>query len=213
MRRPIVALLVTACSVAPTLTTSATTGPAGTLSPGSPPATLAPDPPIVITITTTTITTITTITTAVPTTATPTTVPPTAPPTTRAPTTTVTIPPVPPVVGVIAAEFISLINAERSRRQVPPLAANAELAAHALNWTFDMAASGTVAHSNIASLLDPWVIVGENVGAGGTVDGIWQALINSPLHYANIVDPRFTHLGVGAVISGGTIWVTQVFGG
>jgi hypothetical protein len=63
-----------------------------------------------------------------------------------------------------------------------------------------------------------WNTIGENVAAtsGSAYDvsrvmGLW---LNSSGHYANITDPRFTHLGVGAAYSGtnGTVYWTQVFG-
>jgi uncharacterized protein YkwD len=77
-----------------------------------------------------------------------------------------------------------------------------------------MASTGSFAHSDIASLLGPWSTVGENIAKGGAVGALFQALKNSPGHYANMVSPDYTHLGVGVwVDANGTIWTTHVFGG
>ncbi|MEX0699806.1 MAG: CAP domain-containing protein, partial [Acidimicrobiia bacterium] len=85
---------------------------------------------------------------------------------------------------------------------------------YARDWSQEMATSGNFRHSNIASLLGPWGIVGENIGRGGSVVSIFNALLDSPPHYANMVDTRFTHLGVGVFIdSSGKLWTTHVFGG
>ncbi|MGD9750994.1 MAG: CAP domain-containing protein, partial [Acidimicrobiia bacterium] len=32
-------------------------------------------------------------------------------------------------------------------------------------------------------------------------------------HYANIVNPAFTSMGVGVVVSNGTVWIAYVFAG
>ena len=36
-------------------------------------------------------------------------------------------------------------------------------------------------------------------------------LVDSPLHYANMVNPDYTHLGVGIALDNGVLWVTQNF--
>ena len=77
-----------------------------------------------------------------------------------------------------------------------------------------MADNNSFAHSSIGSLLNPWTIVGENIAAGGTVSGLFNALVNSPGHYKNMVESRFTALGVGVYVDpSGKIWTTHVFAG
>ena len=52
------------------------------------------------------------------------------------------------------------------------------------------------------------------MGFGPSVGTINTALVNSPGHYANMVNPSFTHVGIGVVITpDGRVWVSQVFGG
>jgi uncharacterized protein YkwD len=77
-----------------------------------------------------------------------------------------------------------------------------------------MADTGTFAHSDIGSLLNPWTIVGENIAAGGSVSAMFNGLVNSSGHYNNMVEARFTAIGVGVwVDSTGRLWTCHVFAG
>jgi uncharacterized protein YkwD len=163
-----------------------------------------------------------TITTAAVTTTTtaPVTTTTTAPVATTAPpaTTTSTVPVTTAATGSFSAsaesEFISKINALRASVGVAGLAANGELNNYARWWAKQMADSGNFSHSDIASLLDPWSTVGENIGYGPSVTSVFNALAASTGHYNNMVDPRFTSVGVGAYVdSTGRIWTAHVFGG
>ena len=138
----------------------------------------------------------------------------TAPPT----TTTSTAPATTAAAGSFSApaesDFLSKINALRSSVGVPGLAANAELNNYARWWAKQMADSGNFSHSDIASLLGPWSTVGENIGYGPSVTSVFNALVASTGHYNNMVDPRFTSVGVGAYVDSiGRIWTAHVFGG
>jgi len=42
-------------------------------------------------------------------------------------------------------------------------------------------------------------------------DQLNVAFDHSPEHYANIVKPGYNKVGIGVVVSGGTIWVTFDF--
>jgi uncharacterized protein YkwD len=169
------------------------------------------------TTTTTTTTKPVTTTTAAPvttTTAAPVTTTTTAPPA----TTTSTVPVTTAATGNFSApaesEFVSKINALRSSVGVAGLAANGELNNYARWWAKQMADSGNFSHSDIGSLLDPWTTVGENIGYGPSVTSVFNALVASTGHYNNMVDPRFTSVGVGAYVdSTGRIWTAHVFGG
>jgi hypothetical protein len=53
---------------------------------------------------------------------------------------------------------------------------------------------------------------GENVAFTGSVEAANYEFMNSPGHRANILDPRFTDVGIGVVPAlGGGIWVTEDF--
>ena len=135
--------------------------------------------------------------------------------TTQAPATTTTVA---SAAGGFSAtaelEFASKINGSRSSAGVAGLSANGELNNYARWWARQMAESGNFSHSDFQSLLDPWWLVGENVGYGPTVGAIFDKLVASTLHYTNMVDARFTSVGVGAYVDAtGRIWTAHLFGG
>jgi hypothetical protein len=76
-----------------------------------------------------------------------------------------------------------------------------------------MANAGTIFHANpiSAGVTAPWIKLGENVGTGPSVPPVMTAFINSPKHYANIVDPAFTSIGVGVVWVGPQMFTTHRF--
>lgn len=161
---------------------------------------------------TTTVPAATTTTKPKPATTTTTAVPATT--TTAAPATTTTTAPAGNFSPGAESDFVSRINNLRSQQGLAQLAGSSSLNNYARNWSQEMATSGNFQHSNIASLLGPWGVVGENIGRGGSVVAIFNALVASPPHYANMVDTRFTHLGVGVFVdSSGKLWTTHVFGG
>ncbi|HUO45496.1 MAG TPA: CAP domain-containing protein [Acidimicrobiia bacterium] len=87
---------------------------------------------------------------------------------------------------------------------------------YARDWSEQMATSGNFQHSNIGAYIQTtsWSTIGENIGKGGSVGSIFNALVSSPSHYNNMVNPAFTHVGVGVYVEpNGTIWTTHVFGG
>ena len=64
-----------------------------------------------------------------------------------------------------------------------------------------MIAAGAISHdpnlaAAIASVSSNWRKGGENVGMGGTVDSLFDTFVASPGHYANLVDPQYTRVGV-----------------
>ncbi len=84
---------------------------------------------------------------------------------------------------------------------------------YARDWSQHMGEIDTLYHSDFSVLFDPWTYLGENVGYGPNVTSIFNALVASPGHYANMMDPDFTHVGVGVWITDkGKMWTTHVFG-
>ena len=111
----------------------------------------------------------------------------------------------------VEAEFVRLTNGARGGRT---LAVDGELTAIARRWSGKMAADNRLAHNpNLSKeVTQDWQKLGENVGTGDTAQQIHDAFMNSPAHRANILDPDFTHVGIGVVRGGdGRIWVTEVF--
>ncbi len=114
----------------------------------------------------------------------------------------------------LEAAFASKINGLRSSVGVAGLSRNGDLDAYARSWARQMGESGNLGHSNFASLLGPWSTLGENVAYGSSVSSIFAALSGSSGHYANMVEPSFTNVGIGVwVAPDGTIWTCHIFAG
>jgi len=99
------------------------------------------------------------------------------------------------------SRFVDLINELRASKGVPALAVDGGLASTSCGWTDHMVAVATLAHdpnlaSEVSSVEAGWTKAGENVGVGGDVDSLFQAFVNSPAHYRNLVDPAFNGIGV-----------------
>jgi hypothetical protein len=110
------------------------------------------------------------------------------------------------------AAFVAKINELRGSKGLGPLQVNANLTAKARAWSTEMAAAGRIWHSTLSDgITEDWRKLGENVGMGGSVDGLHKAFVNSPHHYENLVDPAFEFVGIGIVTNGNTIFVTEVF--
>jgi len=114
--------------------------------------------------------------------------------------------------------FFDRTNALRASKGLPALSENQTLVDKAEAWAHVMASSGQLKHSNLADGLGglQWMVLGENVGVtspgGDSLLKLHQALVASPAHYANLVDPRFTHMGVGVATSpDGKVWVVEIF--
>lgn len=109
-------------------------------------------------------------------------------------------------------DFLNRTNALRASLGLGSLRVNAELLNKARNWSQTQANSGTIFHSTLTDdVTQNWQSLGENVGMGPDVVSIHNALVASPRHYQNLVDSRFTEVGIGVVIQNGTIYVSQVF--
>ena len=112
-----------------------------------------------------------------------------------------------------AADFLAATNACRAEAGLAPLVANAELTAYAAGHVATMSAEDHLYHSDISVLLQPWWMVGENVGIGPTVSAIQEALVASPTHYANLADAAYTHVGIAVLVdAAGRTWTAHVFG-
>ena len=111
------------------------------------------------------------------------------------------------------AAFIRDTNAARAAHGLPALAVYSDLTTIARNWSANMAAKNTLYHNpNLASQVQNWKVVGENVGVGPDESSIQTAFMNSPEHRANILDSEYTQFGVGTVRdSKGQLWVTVDF--
>jgi uncharacterized protein YkwD len=125
----------------------------------------------------------------------------------------------------IASAILARVNSERAAFDLPPLfdADEARLAAIWRAW--DMASAGYLGHQSPAGLSVEDVLQGQGVGTalvGENVarcnadsalveSAVWSSWMNSPAHRDNILDSRFTRVGVGVVMLNGWYYVSLVF--
>ena len=111
------------------------------------------------------------------------------------------------------SQDLALVNQVRAANGQPALVRNATLDAKARAQAVRMARSGRIYHSrNLAGgVTSAWSIMGENVGMGANVAQVQQALVDSPGHFANMVDPRYTQVGIGVVVRKGLTYIAQVY--
>ncbi|MBI2704519.1 MAG: hypothetical protein HYX32_04415 [Actinobacteria bacterium] len=110
-------------------------------------------------------------------------------------------------------DWVQRINAARAANGVGPLQIDGQLQQLAQDRSDANGRTGMLAHtpSMSAGLTSNWQKLGENVGVGPSRDIIWTAFINSTPHRTNILDPSFTHIGIGETVVNGQIWITQRF--
>jgi len=119
-------------------------------------------------------------------------------------------------------QMIELVNQERRKAGLRPLVVDTRLVELARKKSCDMAVNGYFSHKSQRygypeQMVDKAGIpnkgVGENIAVSFTVENAHTALMDSPGHRANILDPRYTHFGVGIVVAGDgdRLLVTQLF--
>ncbi len=133
-------------------------------------------------------------------------------------------------------QFLELLNASRTAVGLAPVVLDAVLSGVAATWSLHMAGvhartgdpivkAGHEHECEVSSLchrpdlvaavtlLAPgWTRVGENIGYGGSVTGVHDALMASPAHRDNIVGP-WDRVGIGVTEDpiSGHLWVTFDF--
>jgi uncharacterized protein YkwD len=114
------------------------------------------------------------------------------------------------------SRFVSLINSERARRDIPELTAKTDLTAAARRHSEEMADRDELFHDeNTGNQVDGWSSLGENLGRASdsetAVDEMHRWFMESPEHREKILDRSHNQIGVGAIVRDGTMWVTQLF--
>lgn len=119
--------------------------------------------------------------------------------------------------------MVDLVNAERSRAGLPALQVDPVLVGLARLKSEDMVAKGYFGHISPTygspfAMMDQagvrYRYAGENLAGAPTVDVAHRALMNSPGHRANILNPHFTHVGIGIARGGPYGYMyTQMFTG
>jgi uncharacterized protein YkwD len=105
--------------------------------------------------------------------------------------------------------MLELLAAARTEAHVAPLTVDADLSALARSHSEDMAEHGFVGHVSqttgttedrfrSANIHVP--LLGENVAQGQSPEAASASLMESPAHRANMIEPRFTHVGIGVSV-------------
>jgi uncharacterized protein YkwD len=128
-------------------------------------------------------------------------------------------------------EMLALINAERARAGVGPLHVDATLNTIAQARSQDMINRNYFSHhipggGMVFDILDrdhvAYEMAGENIALNNYIDFYSMAqtvqqtnvdLMNSPEHRANLLEPKYTKLGLGVAFekSSGKLIVTEIF--
>ena len=118
------------------------------------------------------------------------------------------------------ASMVGAINAERARFSLPALSEDPRLDAIAESHSMEMARAHFFSHDS-PSTGQPsdrvshaglhWSAVAENIAINQSPEAAQQALLRSPGHHDNMVDPVQRSVGVGIVRHGEQVWVTQLF--
>jgi uncharacterized protein YkwD len=124
----------------------------------------------------------------------------------------------------VAAQVLAGVNAARMERGLPPLQADAALAALARDHSQRMAKGGFLSHDEpggrtfaerIQAAQLSFRRIAENVamnsGMSDPAAAAVRGWLNSPGHRANILTADFSHTGVGVWVQNDRYYVTQIF--
>ena len=108
-----------------------------------------------------------------------------------------------------------LTNAERTQRGLPALALSGCADGYANTWSGTLAGLGALLHQALSPILTTCGAssAGENVAYGNvTPEQLVAMWMNSAGHRDNILNARFSHIGVGATLTSTGRWYgVQVF--
>ena len=118
-------------------------------------------------------------------------------------------------------ELVNLVNRARTERGLNPLAIDPELTEVSRAHSEEMFRLGYFAHTspvtgNSGDRLNAadvtYLVAGENLAYAPSVTTAHSRLLNSPDHYANIMNPNFTRLGIGIIEAENRgLMITQTF--
>jgi hypothetical protein len=117
-------------------------------------------------------------------------------------------------------QIFDQLNQERARSGLAPLVWNDLVAEAARKHSEALAENNALAHQfpgeqalpeRVASVGVRFTVSAENVARTEYVEDVHLALMNSPGHRANILNPAYNAIGIGVVEQKGKIYVTQDF--
>jgi hypothetical protein len=109
--------------------------------------------------------------------------------------------------------MLNLVNKERRANGLNALEIDPKLQVMARRYSQEMIDNNFFSHTSPVSgeLLDRvtasgvddgWLLAGENLAGAPTVESAFQGLMNSPTHKDNILEPKYTRVGIGAIDGG-----------
>jgi len=117
--------------------------------------------------------------------------------------------------NVAAEQFFDATNAARSSAGLPPLGWRADVAAMGVAHSVEMAQAGAIWHGSFVTSGNLKALnassLGENVGMGQAVGQIHDAFMASEHHRENILDTGFNQVGIGVIVVGGEMFVSEEF--
>lgn len=122
-----------------------------------------------------------------------------------------------PSIASLESQLLDLVNRERTGAGLSALSVNPWAASIAHAWSEKMRADADISHDDAyfaqgRSNMPGARLLGENVAMGGSVQRIHDLFMESPTHRENVMEPRFTHVGIGfARDDNGYLFATQDF--
>lgn len=121
----------------------------------------------------------------------------------------------------VAEQYLALsVNEERAAAGLPGLVWNRPLAFVAHQHAERMAVANTMSHqlrgepelSRRAAMSGTnFPVLAENVGVGPSPGELHRALMESPHHRENILDPKVNSVGIAVVFARGSLWMVEDF--
>jgi len=120
----------------------------------------------------------------------------------------------------VEKDVIAHVNVARKAADLNPVTADPILTKHMREYAAALAEKGELSHTLGGKVGErataagyKWSNVGENVAAGqDDAKEVVEAWMNSEGHKANILNPKFVHIGVGTVVAAdGIRYWSQMF--
>lgn len=107
-------------------------------------------------------------------------------------------------------KLLEMLNDERINNGMAALEVDSKLQAMARDYSQEMIVNSFFAHESPVSgnlydrfsnsnVRSDWQLAGENLATSPTIDGAHTGLMSSPKHCANILEPKYTHVGIGII--------------
>ncbi len=122
-------------------------------------------------------------------------------------------------VDASAEEYLlNKVNEERKRRNLETLKMDEDLRNMARKYSFKMSETDRIKHTTKGGITPEYRLCksrihllkyAENLAKSSSPAGVHQSFMNSEEHRNNILNPDYTHVGIGVVKKGNAYYVTQ----